>query len=132
MSAILVLLPLLLVPFLYAALVKLAAFVFRRTKLSWKHALLFALMAFLVGVAGTLLNKATGSLLPLPLAALISFSIQLALGGWYLGSRASTQQGAPLAFKGGIVLSLVAHLMVVVAGVAAAVVVPLVQQAGHA
>ena len=132
MSAILVLLPLFLVPFFYAALVKLAALLFRRTKLSWKHALLFGLMAFVVGVAGTLLNKATGSVLPLPLAALIGLSIQLALGGWYLGSRASTQQGAPLAFKGGVVLSLVAYLIVVIVGVIAAVVVPLMQQAGHA
>ena len=132
MSAILILLPLLLVPFLYAALVKLAALVFRRTKLAWKHAFLFALLAFLVGVLGTLLNKATGSLLPLPLAALIALSIQLALGGWYLGSRATTQQGVPLAFKGGVILLLVAYVMVVVIGVAAAIVVPLMQRAGHA
>ena len=132
MSSIVVLLSLFLVPFLYAALVKLAALLFRRTKLSWKHALLFALMAFLVGVAGTLLNKTTGSLLPVPLAALIGLSIQLALGGWYLGSRASTQQGAPLAFKGGVVLSLVVYLIVVLIGVTTAVVVPLMQQAGRA
>jgi hypothetical protein len=132
MSIAFALLPLALVPCLYAALVKVAAFLFRRTQLRWSHALVYGFLALVVGAAGTLLNRVLGSPLPLPLALLGGLALQLTLGGWYFGPRATTATGASLEFKGGVLLSLVAYGLVFVLGVVVAVVVPALYRAGQA
>jgi hypothetical protein len=132
MSSAISLLPIALVPCLYAALVKLAAFVVRRTKLRWSQALIYGVLALVVGAAGAVLNKASGSLLPLPVALLAGLAVQLVLGGWYFGPRATNTAGTPIRFKGGVVLSLVAYLLVFALGVLAAIVVPALNRGGQA
>ena len=128
MSAISIFLPLFLVPLAYAAILKLSALLLRRMTLSWKHAVLFALMALVVGVVGTTLNKATGSAVAMPLVVLVGLVLQLALGGWYLGPRAKTRDEVPVAFKGGALLSLLAYLMIAVVGIG----IPLAFRASNA
>ena len=123
------LLPLVLAPCLYAALTKLAAFVFRRAHLRWSHALVYGFLAFALGATGALLNVALGSPLPLPLTLLAGLALQLALGGWYLGPRVATAAGTTLKFKGGVLLSLVAYGLVIAFGIMAAVIVPALHRA---
>ena len=84
-------------------------------------------MALVVGVLGTTLNKATGSAVAMPLVV-FSLSIQLALGGWYLGPRAKTRDGVPVAFKGGALLSLLAYLIIIAVGIG----IPLAFRASNA
>jgi len=85
-----------------------------------------------VGAAGALLNRVLGSPLPLPLAFLAGLALQLALGGWYLGPRATTAVGASLEFKGAVLLSLLAYGLLLAFGVLAAVIVPALHRAGQA
>ena len=133
MVAIFVLLQLALVVIFYAALTKLAARIFRRTQLSWKHAFVFGALATLIGTLGAVVNQGLGGVLPLPVALALGLGIQLCLGGWYLGTRARTGSGEPLAFKGGVLLSLVAYCIIFVVGVVAGVVIPmLAHRAGQA
>jgi len=129
MSIILMFLPLLLMPFFYAALTKAAAFLLRRTQLSWLHALVFSALSLFVGGAGAILNRAVGMPLPWPLTILLALAAFLALGGWYLGPRAKSVDGIALQFKGGALLSLVAYCLVFVLGIGVAVLVPLMQHA---
>ena len=124
MSIVISLLPLMLVPVLYAALVKLAALLLARTKLRWSHALVFGLLGTLLGAGAALANKATGSVVPTAGAILIGLALQLTLGGWYFGPRAFNATGNPVRFKGGVVLSLLAFVLVLVVGVLPAVVLP--------
>jgi len=105
-------LPLLLAPVLYAALVKIAALILRRIQLSWKHALLFGLLAMAVGAVTTFANFATGRIVPVPLAVLLGVAIQLAIGGWYLKDRAQLASGAPIGLVRGALLPLVAIAIV--------------------
>jgi hypothetical protein len=78
----------------YIACIKLAARLYRRTQLSWKHAAVFGVLLFLVLLAvGTCvrwLNLVSG---PVPSSLLdiaTGLLAQLAVGGWFLGPRART------------------------------------------
>jgi hypothetical protein len=131
MSALVILLPLALLPGVYAVLVKLAAFLLRQTQLSWKHALLFGLIALLVAAIGALANRAAGQVLPALFVGLVGIAVQLVLGGWYFGPRARTASGEPVGFSRGMLLSLVAFGIVFAVGVALAVLVPALQNASQ-
>lgn len=122
-------LPLLLMPVLIALLAKTAAFVFRRTQLRWLQALVFGILVLLMGGVGTALNRTAGPLPPV-LSVLLGLAAVLLVGGWYLGSRAKTANGAPLQFKGGALLSLVLYGLVMILGTCVAVLVPLLQNVG--
>ncbi|KQV60832.1 hypothetical protein ASC95_05240 [Pelomonas sp. Root1217] len=128
MSGFIALVPLLLVPLLYAVLVKLAARLLRRMQLSWKHALLFGLIALVVGAIGTVANQSTGRVLPALVAGLLGVAIQLVVGGWYLGPRARTASGELIGFGRGALLSLVAFGIVFAIGIAAAFLLPVGKQ----
>jgi hypothetical protein len=131
MSAAFSLLPLVLLPVIYASLIKLAARLLRRTQLSWKHAILFGTIALVVGVIGTLANQSTGQVLPPLVAGLIGKAIQLALGGWYLGTRALAVSDEPVGFGRGVLLSLIALGIVFGIGVAATALLPALQHASN-
>lgn len=118
----------------YVACIKLAARLFRRTQLSWTYAWFFgvALFAvlFTVGALVRLQPLASGP----PLSHLVylaaDLAAQLAFGGWFLGPRAKTTVGTPVAFKGGALLSLIAYGLVFSFSVAAAAVLPLFARMG--
>lgn len=132
MSSLISFLPILFVPVLYALLVKLAAVLLRRTKLSWKHAFLFGLLALVVGAIGTFGNLALGHTLPALLVGIVGIAIQLSLGGWYFGPRAKNKEGEPIGFTRGMLLSLIALGIVFVVGVVSAIVVPALQHGTQA
>jgi hypothetical protein len=91
---------------LYALLAKLAAWIFRRTALRWRHAFIFAAMLSLIGIV----NMAAGRAFPpiaQPVFFVIAVSLQLALGGWFLGPRALSKDGKPIQFRGGVMLTLI-------------------------
>lgn len=100
-------LPLAMLPVLYALFAKASAYMFRRTQLGWLHSFVFGVLLTLTGIAGAVLHHVAGSPLPIPLASLFSFALLVTIGGWYLGSRARSSDGAFLRFRGGTVLSLI-------------------------
>lgn len=118
-------LPLLLAVLAFGLLAKLAARL-RRARLAWPHAFVFGVLVFMMGVAGALINGNVFIFLPMPLAVLAALLMQLALGGWYFGQRATTQDGAPVMFRGGAILALIAFLLALGFGVMAAIVLPYV------
>lgn len=125
MSAVFSLLPLAFTFVLYAVLIKLAARLYRRSLLPWKHAFAFGALAMLVGGLGALLNYASGFVLGPLLSVLLGLAVQLALGGWYLGPRVLSLSGHPVAFKGGASIAAIGVGIVFALGVVAAVLVPL-------
>lgn len=100
----------------YVACIKLAARLFRRAQLSWKHALFFGAFLFVVlFVVGSLvrwLNPVPGPVLASVVFLAVDLAAQLAVGGWFLGPRATTTTGAPVRFTGGALLSLMAYGLV--------------------
>ena len=119
-------------PALYALLTKAAAFLFRRTQLRWLHAFVFGVLVLLVGGTGAFLNQAAGKPLPMVLSILLGLTSLLLVGGWYLGPRAKTSDGAALQFKGGVLLSLVAYGLVFALGLVVAVLMPFLLHARQA
>jgi len=126
------LLPLALTAVLYAVLIKLAARLYRGSLLAWKHAFAFGALAMVVGGVGALLNFATGFILGPFLGMALGLTIQLALGGWYLGPRALASSGEAVAFKGGAAIAGIGVGMALAFGVLLAVLVPLLARGGQA
>jgi hypothetical protein len=118
----------------YVVCIKLAARLFRRTQLSWKHALPFGVLLFVVlFVVGALvrwLNPVPGPVLASVVFLAVDLAAQLAVGGWFLGPRARTRAGAPVGFKGGLLLSLLAYGLVFILSIAATVAWPVLARMG--
>lgn len=113
--------PFLLTPVFYAALVKLSALVLRRTQLKWRQALLYGLLSVVLISVGKLAAMETGQFL---LAALVSVAVQVAFGGWYLKDRARTTSGSPVGFSWAALLAAIP----IAFGLVLAVVVPMIAQ----
>lgn len=119
------LLPLLLAPVFYAALVKLSALVYRRTQLKWRQALLYGVLAVVLISAGKLAILATGQFL---LTTLMSVTVQVAFGGWYLKDRAQTTSGSPVGFSRAALLAAIPIAVGLVFSVAVPMIARLPQQ----
>lgn len=124
MSAVVSILPILLVLVAYAGFVKLAARLYRKSQLPWKYAFGFAVLASVAGALGSFVHSAAGAQLPLPAAAMASFGVQVVVGGWFLGPRSITPSGASVSFKGGAVIALVAAAFAIVCAFLGALLLP--------
>ena len=98
------------VPFLVmltlcAAYAKLAARIFRRSSLSWRNSFLFALLLGVLAIVGRATSSAFAFSLPLALGLLVGLAINLLLGGWFFGARATDTHGRLLGWGRGMALS---------------------------
>ena len=105
MSALLTVLPLLLSIGLMVAVAKLAAWLYRRSYLSWGRATGYVFLVVIGVVALSLLNKLGGSSTPLPVLVIVSLAFHGLLGGWYFGTYVRTAAGSKLAFPRGAILA---------------------------
>jgi len=103
---------------MYGLYFKLAAFVFKRTKLSWGHSFLFAFLLTVV-VLGIRANTviASGHVSGGVVSAVVVVVVLL-LGSWYFGNFARTSVGQPLGWAGGLVLTLIALTLLILTGLA--------------
>lgn len=105
MQILISLIPLLVMFALIAAYTKLAARIFSRTSLSWRNSFLFALLIGGLSIAGRGASIVFDYSLPLALGLFVGLSINLLLGGWFLGTHATDTQGQSLGWGRGMVLS---------------------------
>lgn len=89
----------------YALFVKLAAFLLRRTKISWKHSFVFALMVSGLVMTRRATSLAFGHSLSLVWSLLLSLTFFLVIGGWFFSTRAKSINGEFLGWRGAIKLS---------------------------
>jgi uncharacterized membrane protein len=120
MAIIPALLSLLLLVAMYAGFAKLAARLYRKTKLSWKSAFGFGAMVALLAVLAT----ALGSILPAVVVLTAGLALVVSAGAWFLASRAMDANGQPVGFKSAAALSAIAVSMAFAVGVVIAVVLP--------
>lgn len=100
----------------YVACIKLAARLYRRSHLSWKHAAIFGVALFLVLLAVSTcvrrLNPVSDPVFSSLLDIATGLLTQLAFGAWFLGPRATAPAGASVALIGGALLALIAYGLV--------------------
>jgi hypothetical protein len=101
--------PLLVSVALYTSINKLAAFLYKRARLSWRDACIFSLILLTVLGAATLLTRLAGNVVPIAVLVAAGLVIQAGIGAWFLAPRARTAAGVPLGSKGGAVLALIAY-----------------------
>jgi hypothetical protein len=104
--------PLLLSVALYTSINKLAAFLYKRARLSWRDACIFSLILLMVLGAATLLNRLSGNAVPVAVLIVAGLVIQTGIGAWFLAPRAQTAAGAPLGSRGGAVLAFIAYVLI--------------------
>jgi hypothetical protein len=104
--------PLLLSVALYTSIVKLAAFLYKRARLSWRDACIFSLILLMILGGGTLLNRLSGNAVPLFISIAAGMVIQAGVGAWYLAPRARTVSGEALGTKGAAMLALIAYVLI--------------------
>ncbi len=120
MAIIPALLSLLLVVAMYAGFAKLAAHLYRRTKLPWKSAFGFGALVALFAVLAAVL----GGVLPVVVVLTAGLAFIVVAGAWFLASRATDTSGQPIGFKSAAALSAIAVSMAFTIGVVLAVVLP--------
>ena len=109
----------------YACSIKAAARLYRQSTVVWKHAFAFSTIAIPVCAAAAAVGLGIGH--P-ALGLLFGPGLLVALGGWFLGSRARSVAGIPVRFGGGAAITAVAAaLALAIAGVLAAVFMPLLR-----
>ncbi|MBC3860469.1 hypothetical protein H8K32_00005 [Undibacterium jejuense] len=104
-------LPILCMFAIYTSLVKLAAFLYKRTILSWKHAFIYTTGITVVSMSYAALTILTEHLIPVPVTILIGLAMQLGFGGWYLGSKAQAANNGTLGFKQGVWIAVIANVL---------------------
>jgi hypothetical protein len=109
MSSFVSILPLLGVVAFYTGIVKLAALLYKRARVSWRDACIFSLIVLVVLGAGTLLNRLSGDVIPDAVSLVACMVIQAGVGAWYLAARARTAAGAPLGNPGAAIIALIAY-----------------------
>ena len=127
MSALFSLLPLVVLVLVEAGLVKLVAVMFR-WKARWTTALVFSALVIAVNTAGVVPLRVFDLYLPLVLGIMFSLAVQIALGGWLLGTQAAIASGEPLGFRRGALLSLIAYSLMLAVGIGLWVLLSLVVQ----
>lgn len=85
--------------------VKLAARLVRRSTLAWHHALLFGLLFCCVAVAGRTGAWVSASWLPPVVELVVAVILNIALGAWFLKSRARSSSGQAVGWVGGAQIS---------------------------
>jgi hypothetical protein len=114
MTDLLSLLPLLLTLAVYLGALKLAALLYRRTRLNWARGAAFTLVAIVVPAIVGLGITVSGLKAPYGLLAAIGVGVQVMLGGLVLGRIAATREGVALGFAHGAILSAIHLVMMAV------------------
>jgi hypothetical protein len=98
---------------LHSAYIKVSAGLIGGMRVVWRDAFRFALGVIAILLIFRSLALKVG--MPISVAMLIALGLvlNLSLGGWYFGKFALTQQGEPAGWKGGILISALAYVFLV-------------------
>ena len=99
---------------LFAALVKFAALILRRTRVSWKHSFIYVLMIFGIMIVIRMLFLFIHFSLPIAVSIALAFMFHVAIGGWFFARRATSSKGDPVGWRGGALLSAVTFVVMLI------------------
>jgi hypothetical protein len=118
MNQVLVVLPLLIAVALLSGLVRLAARFTGRISVSWKHAVVYAVVTVLANAALRMAVVASGVPRPAIVFPVLSLLVQLVLGALYFAQRAKTVDGESIgAGRGAKISGIVFAINTAIAGV---------------
>lgn len=84
---------------------KLAARLFRRTVVTWKHSFLFVLLLCALTIAKVASGLNFSTAFPPAIALILGFLVTIIVGGWFFSSRATTSAGTLLGWSGALQLT---------------------------
>lgn len=102
---------------LHSAYVKLSAKILHNSKVSWKAAFVFALVMTLATLIGKVIALVAGVTVPVNIAFVLSFAVNLVFGGWFFTGPALAWQGAQLGWVRAMQISALAFVFLMVTGI---------------
>jgi hypothetical protein len=114
--SVLVTLPLLVA--VYAGFVKLAAYLYQRTMLSWRSAFVFGALVAPLAFAAAVTSQLLRDTVPIAVVIIGGLALVIAVGAWFLGPRAKNVAGEAVGFNGAAVVSAIAVGIAFVLGLA--------------
>ena len=117
---------------MHAAFVKLSGEILQGSVVSWKHAFIFALSVTVILLIMLFASVAAGFSVPPVVSMVLGFAVSTSFGSWFFSSRATTKQGQPVGWAGGLRLSALAFLLLAVTGAVMKGVVHILAMAVHA
>jgi len=99
---------------LYAAYVKLAAFLLLRAVVSWKHAFIFISIFFAISIVFRAESAASDVSFPPIFGGALGVLANIGLGAWFFSSRGRTAQGIPFGWTGGLKLTALSLCLIAV------------------
>ena len=117
---------------MHAAFVKLSGEILQGSVVSWKHAFIFALSVTVILLIMLFASVAAGFSVPPVVSMVLGFAVSTSFGSWFFSSRATTKQGQPVGWAGGLRLSALAFLLLAVTGAVMKGVVHVLAMAVHA
>jgi hypothetical protein len=116
---------------MHAAFVKLSGKILQGSAVSWKHAFIFALSVTVILLVLLFAFVAAGISVPPAASLVLGFALSTSFGSWFFSTRATTKQGQPLGWAGGLRLSALAFLLLAVTGMVMKGVVHVLAMAVH-
>lgn len=101
----------------YASIIKLAAFLLRRSIISWKHCFLFSLIFVTVSTIIRAVLLHTGVTIPIPFNFVFGYLLMVAAGAWFFRTRITDSQGNIKNWRGGIQLMSIVYGLIVILGI---------------
>lgn len=93
---------------IFGGVVKLTSRVYRRTRISWKSAFVYGALVLLIANMASLGLRIV---LPIAAAQYAGLAVSIAVGAWFLASRAIDASGQPVGFERALPLSAIAVVM---------------------
>jgi hypothetical protein len=102
----------------YGLIFKLAAFLFKHSRLKWADSFVFGLLVLIVSICAKAVVAAALPDAGPPTISVVGLSLCLGLGSWFFGIRARNSAGAQLGFGRGFLLTGIGFVLLIAVGLA--------------
>ncbi len=93
----------------YAGLIKLCARLLKGATVSWKNCFIFSAIIVAISMVSRIIIMSTNVTMPIAIALVNGFILQLALGAWFFRNHATDSTGNALGWHGGMKLMAIAY-----------------------
>lgn len=93
----------------YASLIKLSARLLKGSIISWKNCFIFSAIFVALAMASRIIIMKTNVTIPIAVALINGFILQVALSGWFFQNRGTDSTGNALGWRGGMKLTATAY-----------------------
>lgn len=96
----------------YAGLIKFCARLLKGSIVSWKNCFIFSAIIVAISMASRIILMSTNLIIPIAVALVNGFILQVALGACFFRNRGTDSTGNALGWRGGMKLMVIAYALI--------------------